>query len=245
MQPEVQKSRQNVFRMVTWAGTLLSVECTKEVLCEQSCKDRSTSSFERSDYPVIMENDTDLNKEYVLAYNSGEQMAICEPIKSLNDQDKTEFCNKKCQTLYGQGCKVDEENSTTVKLYHQFARVFHKSGMFTFGAMWYARGIIDNTIGKVKGIGQVVKNSAKAINNKLTDILHGFTSLFASNKSSGNTNSSAGVRNEKWFSFLKSKNSTDPDLYTWLSAYDFNQFKTEVEKFNSTMHNFHFEKNYS
>lgn len=239
--------------MVTWAGTKFSVGCTKQILCEQSCKDRMTSSFERSDYPENMEKDSNLTKEYISAYNSGERHAICS-IKSngfwhgkkvgerveFKDGQSMEFCNDNCRTAYGQECQNDKENSYTVRFYHSFARVFHNCGMFTFGAMWYAREVIDDTIDKVKEIGEAIKNSSVIINNKLIDVKSDFKEWMGSENKREKRNAPDAIDHEKWLPYLVSKNSTDPDLFTWLNPYNYTQFEIEANKFNSTVNNFNF-----
>jgi len=61
LRQDIQQSRQAVFRQIAELGQVLSENCTRLVLCEQPCKDRVNSLFERADYPYIMADDNNLN----------------------------------------------------------------------------------------------------------------------------------------------------------------------------------------
>ncbi|KAJ6648893.1 hypothetical protein Bhyg_04125 [Pseudolycoriella hygida] len=204
-----------------------------------------TSSFERSDYPEIMETDTDIDKAYVSAYSSGEQLGVCDQVEGWDDRRKIEFCDENCRTSYGQGCQDDKNSSYAVRFYHTFARYFHNSGMFAFGAMWYARQAIDDTINKIKEVRRAVQNSAIEINNKLIALQSEFEEWIASENKRQKRSAVDAIYFDKWLPFLESKNSTDPDLFSWLGAYEYTQFEFEASKFNSTVHSFDFDNSTS
>lgn len=239
LRPEIQQSRQAVFRQVAKLGEVFSETCTKLVLCEQACKDRVNSQFERSDYPLIMADDNQSQRDYVMAHNRGENMGICDKTGAQSDHiNSAEYCNQQCYGSYGANCQPDLDRSRLTRLYHNWARVFHECGMTAFGALWSVRDGVEAMMNNVNNMARAIRTVAEDILNKLHNLKTEFQDGL--NKPANGTDMrrkrSVDIDSE-WHQFLQTKNTTTHDMIDFLSSMTWAQFNNFTSTFNQTLIN--------
>lgn len=211
LRQDIQQSRQVVFRQIAELGQVLSENCTRLVLCEQSCKDRVNSLFERADYPYIMADDNQSQRDYVLAYNRGEKLGLCDsPVVQSYHIKSDQYCDQQCYANYGADCQSDLDHSLSVRLYHKWARVFHESGMIAFGAYWAA------------------KTNVEFILYKFHNLKRNGTDMSISRRKRYYIDS-------EWRRFLQAKNTTSLDMIDFFANMTSSQFNNFTSTFNLTL----------
>lgn len=237
LRQDIQQSRQAVFRQVAKLGEVFSETCTKLVLCEQGCKDRVNSQFERSDYPSMMAGDNQSQRDYVMAYNRGENVGICDKPGALSDHiNSVQYCNQLCYASYGADCQPDLDRSRLVRFYHNWARVFHKCGMTKFGALWAVRDQVEVVMNKVNNMARAIRTVAEDILN----MLHNLKTEFQDGLNErGNVTDMRRKRSvdidSEWHRFLQTKNTTSHDMIDFLANMTWSQFNNFTSTFNQTL----------
>lgn len=243
LRKDIQQSRQATFRQVAELGEKFSEQCTKLVLCEQSCKDRVNSQFERSDYPSIMADDNQSQRDYVTAYNRGENLGICDrPVVQSDQINSNQYCDQQCYSSYGVDCQPDLNKSRLVRFYHNWARVFHKCGMTAFGVLWAIRDNVEVMMNKVNNMAQAIRIVADDILHKLDNLKTEFQDNWLNELKNGNDTNinrqKRSVDNDidgKWHRFLQTKYTTSFDLVDFLANMTWSQFNNFTSTFNLTL----------
>lgn len=234
---DIQKSRQKWFRYVTWAsGGICGSSCTKRILCEQSCKD-GLNGPAMSDYPQVLDGDTEADKEYVQAYKEGENQACYQPTSKEHPYDG-KACETDCQKKYPD-CDNDMDKSYLTIACYESARLFHKLGLWTFSAIWKIDDILVAAKNKSIKTGQAIKQGFSRLYDRMVRMDNAYIEWKLGNRRRRRSTDST---DEKlWNQFLIVYNKTDSSLVEIVhESLNYNQFSNAVRSINETLSTYDF-----